>query len=242
MAGPRHRHPDNVLRLARGVFLLLGVDPRAVFPNIRHVEEVLVDARFSQRVSEQRLMRPRGAGGDHDPIEPLVPDRVGDRLGGIRRAGEQALLGMNDIAQRARVLDERRHVDHAADIGAAATDEDADLGLVLCVTSFSAGYTRSRVSLPRRDLSSWADSAPAALAVTTDSGMSRGPWKAPLMKIPGRVVSIGFTGFVLQNPCGPSSTPNFLANSFASAGGFSPTDNTTRSNSSSLTPSSPWRT
>ena len=53
------------------------------------------------------------------------------------------------------------------------------------VTSFSAGYTLSRLSLPRRDLSSWADRAAAALAVTTDSGMSRGPWKAPLMKIPG---------------------------------------------------------
>ena len=107
-----------------------------------------------------------------------------------------------------------------------------------CMTSFSAGYTRSRVSRPRRDFSIWPDSAPAALAVTSDSGMSLGPWKAPLMKIPGRVVSIGLTGLVLQNPCGLSSTPNLRASSFASAGGFSPTDSTTRSNSSSFTPSS----
>ena len=107
------------------------------------------------------------------------------------------------------------------------------------MTSFSIGYTRSVLSWPRRDFSNWPDSAPAALAVITDSGMSIGPWKAPLMKIPGRVVSIGFTGLVLQKPCGPSSTPNFsrelLRIRRADSG---PTDSTTRSNSSSFTPPS----
>ena len=94
------------------------------------------------------------------------------------------------------------------------------------------------LSRPRRAFRNWPDSAPAALAVITASGMSIGPRKAPLMKTPGRVVSIGLTGLVLQKPCGPSSTPNFCASSFAPAGGFSPTDSTTSSNSSSFTPPS----
>ena len=55
---PRHRHADDVLGLLRGVCLLLGVDPGAVLADVRHVEEVLVDARFAQRVAEQRLVRP----------------------------------------------------------------------------------------------------------------------------------------------------------------------------------------
>ena len=58
MRGPRHRHADDVLGLLGGVFLLLGVDPGAVLPDVGHVEEVLVDAGLAQRVAEQRLVRP----------------------------------------------------------------------------------------------------------------------------------------------------------------------------------------
>ncbi len=99
--------------------------------DVRHVEEILVDARFPQRVAEQGFVRPRRAGGDHDAIEPLVPDRVGDRLSGVGGAGEQAFLRMDDVAERARILDQRGDVDHPADIGTATADEDPDPGLLV---------------------------------------------------------------------------------------------------------------
>ena len=104
-------------------------------------------------------------------------------------------------------------------------------------TSRSSGYTLSVSSLPLRDLRSAPARALAPLAVITDSGMSMGPWNAPLTNTPGRVVSMGFTGFVLQKPCSLSSMPNCSARCFTSAGGPSPTPSTTRSNSSSFTPS-----
>ena len=56
------------------------------------------------------------------------------------------------------------------------------------------------VQLPRREARSSPHWEPAPLAVTTDSGMSSGPWNAPLMKTPGRVVCMGLTGLVLQKP------------------------------------------
>ena len=39
----------------------------------------------------------------------------------------------------------------------------------------------------------------APLALITDSGMSMGPWKAPLTNTPLRVVSIGLAGLVCKN-------------------------------------------
>ena len=98
LAGARHRHAHDVLGLLGGLLLLLGVDPGAVLADVRHVEEVLVDARFAQRVAEQRLVRPRRAGGDHHAVQALVADGVGDRLGGVGGAGEQALLDVNHVA------------------------------------------------------------------------------------------------------------------------------------------------
>ena len=68
--------------------------------------------------------------------------------------------------------------------------------------------------------------------------MSIGPRNAPLTNTPGRVVSRGRAGSVLQKPWPSSSMPNWSARRRASAGGASPTPSTTRSNSSSFTPSS----
>ena len=78
------RHPDDVLGLLGGLFLLLGVHPGAVLADVGHVEEVLVDAGLAERVPEQRLVRSRRAGRDDHAVEPLLPDRVGDLL---RRVG-----------------------------------------------------------------------------------------------------------------------------------------------------------
>ena len=49
---------------------------------------------------------------------------------------------------------------------------------------------------------------------------------------------MGLTGLILQNPWALSSMPNLSARPLKSGGGFNPTDNTTKSNSSSFTPPS----
>ena len=91
------RHADDVLGLLGGFFLLFGVDPGAMLADIGHVEEVLVDAPFAEGVPEQRLVGPRGAGGDNHAVEPLFPNRVGDLLRGVRGADEEAFLGVRHI-------------------------------------------------------------------------------------------------------------------------------------------------
>ena len=73
MAGPRHRHPDDVLCLFRGLFLFFLVDPGVMLPDIRHVVVILVDARLPEGVPEERLKGPGAAGGDNHPIEPFFP-------------------------------------------------------------------------------------------------------------------------------------------------------------------------
>src|SRR5660397_194269 len=58
LAHAGYRHPHNVLCLLRGLLLLTRVNPRAVLPDIRHVEEVLVDPAFPESIPEQGLMGP----------------------------------------------------------------------------------------------------------------------------------------------------------------------------------------
>ncbi|MBA7700976.1 hypothetical protein ES703_109702 [subsurface metagenome] len=76
MDGPGDRHPNDILCLFGGFFLLLGVDPGAVFSNISHFEEILINSPFPKRVPEQRLMCPGGAGGDNHAVELFFLDGV----------------------------------------------------------------------------------------------------------------------------------------------------------------------
>ncbi len=129
--GTRHRHPHDVLRLLGGQLLLAAVHPRAVLADVGHVEEVLVDAAFAQRVPEQRLVRSRGAGSHDHAVETLLTDGVRYLRGRVGGTDEQSLFRVNDIVQGQGVVDHPGHVDHAADVGTAVAHEDADPGLLL---------------------------------------------------------------------------------------------------------------
>ena len=62
-----------------------------MLPDVGHLEEILVDPTLTESVSKQRLVGSRGAGRDHDPVEPLFPYRVRDLLG-HPEAGPASLL------------------------------------------------------------------------------------------------------------------------------------------------------
>ncbi len=111
MAGPGHRHADDILGLLGGLFLFFGVDPGAMLPDIGHIEEILIDARFPKGVPEQRFKGPGGAGGDHHPIEPFFLGQVRYFLGGIGGAGKQLFLGVDHIGQGQSVFDRGRNID-----------------------------------------------------------------------------------------------------------------------------------
>ncbi len=128
VARPGHGHPDDVFGLLGGRFLLLGVDPGAVLPDVGHVQVVLVETGLSEGVAEERLQGPRRAGRDDDPIEAVLLDGVGDLLGGVRRAGEELIGGVDHVRQGKGVLHRGGDPHDPADVGAAVAHEDADLG------------------------------------------------------------------------------------------------------------------
>ena len=52
MTSARHRHADDILRFTGGLFLLLGMDPGAMFPDIGHITVILIQPRFPKGVPE----------------------------------------------------------------------------------------------------------------------------------------------------------------------------------------------
>ena len=51
---------------------VLGVHPRALVADVDHLEQVGVEADPGQGLAEDRLVGPRRAGGDHDPVELVL--------------------------------------------------------------------------------------------------------------------------------------------------------------------------
>ena len=68
----RYRHPDEGLRLFRGVLLVFHMDPGALVADIGHLEEVLVEARLADGRPEEELVRPRRAGGNDHPVKVVL--------------------------------------------------------------------------------------------------------------------------------------------------------------------------
>ena len=77
-------------------------------------------------------MGERGAGGDHNPVEPQLPGLFGDVLDRVLRARVQVILCVHHPRQARRVLRHLRHVEYPTDVGAAVTDEHADARFIPC--------------------------------------------------------------------------------------------------------------
>jgi len=71
----------------------------------------------------------RRATGDHHAVEAVLGDLFGDVLDAVLRAGVEVVLGVHHAGQRPRVLGHAGHVQVAANVRPAMTDEDADAWL-----------------------------------------------------------------------------------------------------------------
>jgi hypothetical protein len=105
------------------------VDPRALVPDVRQVEEVLVEPRLADGAPEEGLVGAGGARGDDHPVEVVLPDALLDQFLGVGGAGVHVVLGVDHSWEAPGVLGDGLHVHHASYVGAAVADEDADAGL-----------------------------------------------------------------------------------------------------------------
>ena len=76
--GPGHAHLDELLGLLRGLLRLLGVHPARLVADVGHLEEERIEARLTQGVLEDGLVRARRTAGDHDAVEVVLLDRLAD--------------------------------------------------------------------------------------------------------------------------------------------------------------------
>ncbi len=77
-ARPTGGHAHQGLGLLRRRLPIVRVHPRTLVADVGHLEQGRVEAGGAQAVLEQRLMRARGARGDHDPVQPKVFDLLRD--------------------------------------------------------------------------------------------------------------------------------------------------------------------
>ena len=119
------RHPDRLYRLLR-VCLFIFPDPGDMLPDVRHLEEIAVEARLFNGPPEGELVHAGGAGGHHDAVEPLPPDRLLDLILSRLGAGIHVIGGIDDARQLPRLFRDPRDVDRARDVVAAVADKYAD--------------------------------------------------------------------------------------------------------------------
>ena len=105
---------------------LLLADPGDMLPDVRHLEEIAVEAGLLDGPPEGHLVHTGRAGGHDDAVEPLAPDRLLDLLLPRLGTGIHVIGGIDDTWKGARLLRDLRHVDGARDIVAAVADKYAD--------------------------------------------------------------------------------------------------------------------
>ncbi len=135
-----HRHPDYILCLFCGIFLLFRVDPGAMFSDISHVKEILINSPLPKRIPKQRLMRPGSTGSNNYTIEPFFPDRAGYCLGSISGTCKQAFFSVNNIIQGQGIFNQGRNIHHSSDISTAMARKDTYSDLFFRGISFSWIY------------------------------------------------------------------------------------------------------
>jgi hypothetical protein len=121
-----HGHAHLVHGPSRGRLGVGGVDPRALVADVGHLQEVLVQPGGLQRFPEERLVRPGCAGGDNDPVQPVLVDEAAQAALGVLGAGEEGVVHMDHVRKGLGRLGNGAHVDHPGDVDPAGADEDAD--------------------------------------------------------------------------------------------------------------------
>ena len=131
-----HRHAHQLFGfVCRGLGFCL-MNPGILFANVGQFKKIWIEPCVTQRVSEQRLMGSRCAGGHHHAIEAVLFDGGLNFLELIGGAGKHAIGGIGYIGQRVCILGDGRDVNHTGNIDAAMTDKDADARLFFADVTF----------------------------------------------------------------------------------------------------------
>ncbi len=151
---PQHGCAHQVLGLLRRCDSIV-VHPAALLADVGHLDEVRVEARRLRGAAERRLVHAGAAGGDHDALELVVGDVLGDHL--LPGVGAHVLVRArhHDAGHGRRGFSDGVAVDHLGDVGAAVADEHARSRLSHCaylLRPHGAGSrARRRAAPPRPD-------------------------------------------------------------------------------------------
>ena len=178
---PAHRAGERWPGLVGGRPLLLRA-PRDVLADVRHLEEVGVEARVRAGAAEGLLVEVGRAGRHHDPVELLLLDVLLDHLLAERGAHELVVAGDDDAGEGlARPAGHLRDVHHARDVRAAVADVDADRGAGRCRSSGSSLMTPSRARAGPSS-AAWAGSCrPSSGAAFAGAGAGAGGRSTPIL-------------------------------------------------------------
>ena len=112
------------------------MNPGILFANVGQFKKIWIEPCFTQRISEQRLMGSRCAGCHHHAIEVMLFNCGLDFLQLIGGTGKHTIGGIGHMGKGARVLGDRRDVNHTGNIDAAMTDKDTDARLFFADVTF----------------------------------------------------------------------------------------------------------
>ncbi len=129
-AGLGNRHLNQLLGLLRGLFRLIHMNPRALIPDIGHLEEIFIESYLSNSLLEQRFVGAGRAGGHHDAVQMVLLHRLFDLLLGILRAGVEVFLHVDNIFQFLGEFLYLRDIDYATNVDPTMADEDPNVGLL----------------------------------------------------------------------------------------------------------------
>ena len=97
MCRPTDGHAYQIDRLPCSSVVVRSVYPGALVADVRHFQQVGVQRGVAEGIAEDGLVGSRGAGGDHDPIETMLGDRLLELLLAVVRAGIDVVLGEGHV-------------------------------------------------------------------------------------------------------------------------------------------------
>ncbi len=125
--GLGRRAGDQLLGLL-GADLDVGVDPRALLPDVGHLKVVGVEAGVLDDVAEGDLVHAGRAGGDHHPGQAIVADVLADHLLTGVGAHVHVVAGHSHVGQRSRIGGHLLRIHGGRDIDPTMADVNTNSG------------------------------------------------------------------------------------------------------------------
>ena len=106
-------HAHQVLGLSGCSVWPLLMYPGVLIPDVCHLKKKLVYACLPQGLLEKGLVGPWGAGGHHNPVEPLFLNGLHHLVDGVLGTGKEVILGKDNPGQGPCVLGNLFNIHHA---------------------------------------------------------------------------------------------------------------------------------